>query len=196
MKKVRSLILACILTSTILGCSSERATLSSERDPTSLIWDKDDFKKTDRQLEKHTTVKINMQGLGLKTVYRAKKKIPKYAVYTYYNKRSTSFVDLAWDFGEFWTIFFYRDEDKLTIAEGARTFDKSGRLVAEARLVGFLDKELDPQRFEIEEAHYGPEGDLIFTCKSRFDDLGVKIVQAEEQGKKRQEYYFIWAVGF
>jgi hypothetical protein len=196
MKKPASLILICILISGLLGCSPERAALNNLEDKEGLLWSRSDFKKTDKELEEDSTIKIDMQGSGRKTPYSKNGSSLNYAVYGYFNQESNSFVDLAWDVGVFRNIFFYENEERLTIAKGAQTFSKSGRLLAEARLLRFLDPDQKPNRFEIEERHYGPEGNLIFTCKSQFDDLGAKVGQSEEEGKKAEEYYFIWAVGF
>jgi len=193
MKKLALIVLAYILIFCLLGCSRVKE-ISTEQGE--LTWSERDFKETDKRLNEASTVRVAMSGVGRKTAFHRKQDLPHYNVYLAYNPEDNTSVDLAWDFGKFKNIFFYENEKKLAIAKGARTFDKSGQLVAEARLIRFMENGPQLQRFEIEEFHYGLRGNLVFTCKSQYDDLGVKVSQTETNGKKKEDYYFIWAVGF
>lgn len=75
-------------------------------------------------------------------------------------------------------------------AEGAVTIDKfaNNKVVAEAQFLRYIEG----SGIEIEEFHYGPNGALIFRCKSHIDFAGVKVNQTEEIGKKERDYYFVY----
>ncbi len=193
MKKLSLIFLAYIFVFCLLGCSQVKE-ISTEQGE--LAWSERDFKDTDKKLKQESTVKVAMSGVGRRTPFRRKQDLPHYSVYLAYDPEDKTSVDLAWDFGKFKNIFFYENQKRLAIAKGARTFDESGQLVAEARLVRFLENGQQLQRFEVEEFHYGLRGNLVFTCKSQYDDLGAKVSQTETNGKKNEDYYFIWAVGF
>jgi hypothetical protein len=78
------------------------------------------------------------------------------------------------------------------IADGVRTSNRSGRLLAEAKLV----RTIKDEGIEIEEFHYRQDGRVQFYCKSRFEfGTGFKMSETEVRGKKESEYYFIWPTG-
>ncbi len=93
-------------------------------------------------------------------------------------------TSLAYDFGEFLSFFVYKD----FYLAGARTYDKSGQLLAEIRI-----QSLDEKVVEAEESHYGANGKLIFKCKSQFDPFAPCFKKTEEKaiGNKAKEYYFV-----
>jgi len=102
------------------------------------------------------------------------------------------------DFGDFSNDFVYLDPAMQFsgIAQGAVTTDRSGRLLAEARMVRLLsDKGNQFQGIEIEEFHYNKDGGLVFTCTSTIDfPQGFKQSESNVLGKKQRDYYFIWPV--
>lgn len=91
------------------------------------------------------------------------------------------------------TNYFIYNNSALKIngtAEGAVTIDKfaNNKVVAEARFLRYIEG----SEIEIEEFHYGPNGALIFKCKSHIDSTGIKVNQTEEIGKKKSDYYFFY----
>ena len=107
-------------------------------------------------------------------------------------------ITLYRDFEGFRNTFIYVNPSMAFsgIAEGARTTDASGRLLAEARLLRLISGENKQlQGIEIEEFHYSANGRLQFQCKSRIDfPMGVKQTETEQMGEKTRDYYFIWPV--
>lgn len=105
---------------------------------------------------------------------------------------------LSYSFGDFQNFFIYHSASELNygIAEGAYTIDKSGRLVAEARLLPLVfvgNRQL--VGINIEEFHYGLNGELTFKCESRIDfPFGFKRTETNVVGKKERDYYFLWPV--
>ncbi len=102
-------------------------------------------------------------------------------------------IALYHDFGEWRNAFIYSDP-KLEAwgrAEGARTTNSAGRLLAEAK----LSRVLPDGGVELEEFHYTPDGQIQFHCKSQYDGaLGFKKTEGDASGTKERDYYFIWPV--
>jgi len=107
-------------------------------------------------------------------------------------------ITIYHDFGDFRNTFIYVDPRmKFSgIAEGVITTDRSGRLLAEARILRLISNETKQlQGIEIEEFHYGKDSKLKFKCKSQIDfPMGFKQKEVEGVGKKQKDYYFIWPV--
>lgn len=77
------------------------------------------------------------------------------------------------------------------VADGARTKDASGKLLAEAKLFQLIKGEA----IVIEEFHYSADRKVRFYCKSRISlTTGEKQSETDIKGKKEKEYYFIWPV--
>lgn len=97
------------------------------------------------------------------------------------------------DFGKFKNTFTYNDValKYSGVADGARTTDPSGALLADAKLVKLIKGE----GIHIEERHYGPDGKVTFRCISliHFRD-GFKKEEMNVEGKKQKDYYFLWPV--
>ncbi|HJP93061.1 MAG TPA: hypothetical protein VJ875_13975 [Pyrinomonadaceae bacterium] len=100
------------------------------------------------------------------------------------------------EFGDFRNTYIY-DQVELTaggIASGARATNSSGQLLAEARLLRLRTSNNSFQGVELEEFHYGLDGQLTFRCKSQIDSHGFKVNESEASGTKAQDYFFIWPV--
>jgi hypothetical protein len=110
-----------------------------------------------------------------------------------YDERTVKRIEIKHEFGDWTTIFIYT-EDSLGasgIASGARSFDKSNNLLAEAR----FEKITAPGMGIILEVYYDPNGSVRFWCKSQIEFLdGTKIKELEAHGNKVRDYYFIWPV--
>ena len=97
------------------------------------------------------------------------------------------------DFDDFVNLFIYRGP----VIVGAQTYDKENHLLAEISNIHYFVKEGNKQGMEIEEVHYGPNGQIVFKCTSEIDYYaGIKISEREKVGKKLREYYFIWPSGY
>jgi len=95
------------------------------------------------------------------------------------------------DYGGWRNEFVYNDVDSFLsgVADGARTTDTSGRLLAQARLC----RRMPNEGVEVEEYHYGKGGTSAFFCKSVFGfGAGAKRSERDRQGRREAEYYFIW----
>lgn len=165
------------------------------------IWSTADFQDTMEGLEDPVYSEVFMKDPETRPSYYEDPQSLSYIKYLdrrLYN--SGIFVALAYDFGEFQNYFLYgRSLPKLAgIAEGALTLGTSGtsaQLLAEARFLKILtDENGKPTGVEVEEFHYGLDGELIFTSKSQFDLDGFKVAEREVTGEKEREYYFIWPV--
>ena len=159
------------------------------------IWSDEDFEESYRKLEHAVRGEVFMKDPDIKPPFYESSKPLTYRTYndpSWYHEYHF-LVALCHDFGEFKNVFLYGRS--FPIAGGARTFDKTGRLVAEARLLRLIEGDQGFEGIEIEEFHYGPDGKLIFKCKSQFDRHYWKIGQTEVIGKKLRDYYFIWAKG-
>jgi len=105
-------------------------------------------------------------------------------------------INVYYNFGDFQVNFIYQEMPMMLIgmAEGAWVTDRSGKLLAEARmtrLLGGENKQL--QGIEIEEFHYRDNGKLIFYCKSEIVlPTAFKEKETGQIGKKAKEYFFIW----
>jgi len=98
---------------------------------------------------------------------------------------------LAHDFEEFINCFIYQD----FILVGARTYDRSHEIIAEARIRYFVTDE-NEQGVEADEFHY-QAGKPVFKCKSRFNPYnGHKLTETEAIGQKTRDYYFILPLGY
>jgi len=100
-------------------------------------------------------------------------------------------ITITQDYGRFKNTFTYSDValKYSGVADGVRTNDSSGRLLAEAKFVKLIEGE----GLYIEEQHYGREGKVIFRCKSFIEfRTGFKKEEAEVKGKKQKDYYFLW----
>lgn len=97
-------------------------------------------------------------------------------------------IPLFYDFGDFKNWFIYQGPHLV----GARTQDKSGILLAKARLRYFVTDD-GRQGIEAEEVHYGADGKPAFSCRSKIsDDDGFKVAEEDRIGRKTRDYYFIW----
>lgn len=77
------------------------------------------------------------------------------------------------------------------VADGARTTDDSGYVVAEAKLSRLIRGEA----VEVEEFHYDSAGGITFHCKSRYSlTSGLRDAESETQGKRESDYYPFWPV--
>lgn len=97
------------------------------------------------------------------------------------------------EFSEWKTIFIYNDPtlEFSGIATGARTFDKSGQLLAEAR----FEEIIKGTGIVILEIHYNKDGSARFWCESQIDfSTGFKTNETEAHGTKEKDYYFLWPV--
>jgi len=105
-------------------------------------------------------------------------------------------------------VFIY-DNDSM-IAKGARTYDKHGLVIAEARYIS----QIDQGKIEVEEFQYIPNsgtegsykkikdiyfrelnGKLVFKCKSEYWD-GHKVREYDQWGEKLGDFYWLWPVGY
>ncbi len=79
---------------------------------------------------------------------------------------------------------------------GAVAVNNDKLLLAEARVIPYIQKEGEPYSFErqAEEFHYD-NGLLTFHCVSGFDDLGFKKEEKQAAGKKKKDYFFIMPLG-
>lgn len=79
---------------------------------------------------------------------------------------------------------------------GARTYDGTGRLRAEAVTLRIVKEEGQPlEAVEIREFHYDALGSLIFTCKSRIEPgKEWKVSEYESLGVKERDYYPVWPI--
>lgn len=92
------------------------------------------------------------------------------------------------DFGGFRNQFKLNDS---FVVIGARTIDKNGKLLAEAKARYYVKG--NEQGIELEEFHYDDKGGVSFKCKSDVDSgSGFKVAENETSGRKRQDYYFLW----
>jgi hypothetical protein len=81
------------------------------------------------------------------------------------------------------------------IADGARAVVKgTQRVLAEARLIAPPGPPYTIDGLEVEEFHYGPSGDLVFYCKSKFELHGIKKSESDSQGTRSNDYFPYWAV--
>lgn len=91
--------------------------------------------------------------------------------------------------GELITTFEYPRSRLVPIASSAKTTDEqTGKLVAKAELVKFGTN----NTLIVRETHYGPKGEIIFTCESEFRTDGFKIGETKTKGKKVFELYDQW----
>lgn len=110
-------------------------------------------------------------------------------------KKTVAFNYLATvtnEFSEWKTIFIYNEPilEYSGVATGARTFDKSGQLLAEARF-----EENKGTGIVILEIHYNKDGSARFWCESQIDfSTGFKTNETEAHGTKEKDYYFLWPV--
>lgn len=95
------------------------------------------------------------------------------------------------EFDNFVNLFVY--ENPVTI-KGTQTYDKRGNLLAESSLEYPPAAVINTQdaHFYLHEVHYGKNGNIIFKARSELDKLGMKIKEAETEGKKEKEYYFFF----
>jgi len=79
----------------------------------------------------------------------------------------------------------YQDfpQEARTLKTGAK-----GQVSAEANVV----KVLSDGSLEIEEVHYDSGGKPIFRCTSQFDKDMIKVGETNIQGKKKEDYFFVW----
>jgi hypothetical protein len=90
--------------------------------------------------------------------------------------------------GELKTVFEYPKSVLVPIAVSAKTTDaETGKLVAKAEFIRFSNRGI-----VIKETHYGPSGEVIFTCESEFDTAGHKIKEINPKGRKVFEVYSFW----
>lgn len=104
------------------------------------------------------------------------------------------------DFGKFRNRFVYREpaNEFSGITDGARTTDSAGRLLAEARVVRFIEGEKGQpvSGIEIEEQYYDAAGKVVFTCRSVIEmGTGFKVSEKEQKGRKTEDFYFLWPAG-
>lgn len=162
--------------------------------PVTPIWSEEDFKETLEKLEYAAVSYVFMKDPDMRLPFYCGGEKPFSSYETRSDYHSGYFVPLAFYFDDFTNVFSYTRP--LPIAEGSRSLDESGQLVAEARFLRLIKGENQQiQGIETGEFHYGPDDALIFNCKSQIDLMGVKVSQAEQIGKKARDYYFIWPVG-
>ena len=131
------------------------------------------------EMTQHQKPKFYQGALPFKYI-AGKKRIGPNETYAVYHR-----------FEGWWTTFFYSDvRMKFSgIAEGARTIDANGRILAEAK----MSQLLLGNGVEIEEFHYGADGNVRFYCKSRISfGLNEKESETDVRGKKERDYYFLW----
>lgn len=100
--------------------------------------------------------------------------------------------------GKWRTTFGYEDPQlqAVGIAESARTVDETEKLRAQAKLLDLITSQGGQlEGVLVEETHFGPNGNVQFQCKSRFNfPLGQKVGETDKRGSKTAEYYFKWPV--
>ena len=98
-------------------------------------------------------------------------------------------------FRTFENHFLYSEDGAMLkfsgIPIGARTTSTGdGQLLAEARI---LSKRAD-MAFELGEFHYDRQGKVRFHSISKIDSTGFKIEEIKHEGRKEQDFYFVWPV--
>ena len=102
-------------------------------------------------------------------------------------------IIVSQDFVKFKNTFTYNDValKYSGVADGARTNDSSGVLLADAKLVKLIKGE----GIQIEERHYGADGKVTFRCISLIQFWnGFKKEEMNAEGKKQTDFYFLWPV--
>jgi hypothetical protein len=97
---------------------------------------------------------------------------------------------LIQEFDDWITFFGYADPsfEFSGIASCARTFNKSGEILAEAQAEDIGNA----SSITIVEVHYNSDGSPRFWSRSEFDQRGQKTGEVEAHGHKERDYYFIW----
>jgi hypothetical protein len=93
-----------------------------------------------------------------------------------------------------WEVRYIYDRDVRfwPLASGARAFDPSGRVLAEARL---LSEDPDGFWVTVEERHYDSGGTIEYKGTSRYDPSGYKAMESAVMGSKEHEYFLFWPNG-
>jgi hypothetical protein len=108
-----------------------------------------------------------------------------------YFAAGTSFdFPLFFDFGNYKIYFVYTGTPSPV---GAQVYDDNNHLLAEVSKATIKVDQNNERQIEIEEIHYGQDGNAIFMCKSTIQDhTGFKIGETDVVGKKTHEYFVIW----
>ena len=197
MKKLLLIILFVVLV-LAMGCSSgikiPNRFLSQQQEDEIFTWNDKDFdavvKRSNAESAEKFSITIPNSAVMKIPYYKHHYGEPysSYTVYTYYSKAHQRIIDYSHDFHDFRNWFVH--PEKFSIAKAAKTYNQEGQLVAEAELLGFTENTYrnETQRgFEIQEFHYGPEGRVIFVCKSQYDNLGIKKSETEREGEKEKD---------
>lgn len=97
-------------------------------------------------------------------------------------------------FGQFTNFYVY--DNPMTVV-GAQTYSNNGDLLAEAFLEYPAPKIINTAQahFYLHEVHYDKKGNTQFIAKSELDRSGIKIGEVAYEGKKENEYYFLFERG-
>ena len=178
------------------------------------LWSDNDFEPTFKRLENSVSSMIQLANPQDTMPFCTRGSLLYFAYYDSIFQYGGKFmgVPLMWNFSEpqsrllsFRNVFIY-DNKGYPIASGARSYDFSSQVVAEAKLLNLKDS----SSFEIEEVQYVPKtnsqtpirkvksydfygltGQVSFRAKSQFLK-GIKVSEIVLEGKKNVEYYFKW----
>jgi hypothetical protein len=189
MKKIFNFIIFLVLTISSISCNGQERKLRDIKTP---IWTDNDLKKFEGGALITYDETINVPPM----FYNGS--MPLHFTSGKRFRGPEMMTTVYHDFDDFRNTFIYADVmmGALGIAGGARTTDRSGRLLAEARLSRMITSDTTGLKgLEIEEYHYNRNGKLIFKCKSLIEfPIGFKSKEYDLIGKKQTDYYFIWPV--
>lgn len=79
----------------------------------------------------------------------------------------------------------------------AKAIDNNGKVVAEARLLGFASNEnnVSDGSILIEETHYGTNRNIVYRSNSHFNRSGIKISEIKKKGVKQLDFFPQWPMG-
>jgi hypothetical protein len=114
--------------------------------------------------------------------------------------------DVVHEFNDYRTEFIYTEgdgpycsfrlaADRWGVADGARTHGKvDRRTLAEARLIAPKGPPYQVDSLEVEEYHYGLAGEVTYHGTIAFSAAGSMKSATPIRGKKKRDYYLVWAV--
>ena len=170
----------------------------SQAEAAPFIWGKQDLEKTESVVGQERRVLVMENTVFIKPPFYSGPLPLKYHAKSIavfggpYS--STGNIPLEHKFPEWQTFFLYIKTESLLhcLPDGAITIDPgTRRIVAEAKILDIIKG----SGVEIDEYHYGDEGNLIFQCTSVISFGGnFKTKENVKQGKKIKDYYFIFPV--
>lgn len=193
MKKIALWVMAAVF---LVACGES----SSPELNVGRLWSK-------RDMEKTRSLVVSMGGINMRyTITQLKKppfyngsmplKFESYVMNMGGGMTGLDTIKLCYDFGGWRNVFIYENEISLiqSLPEGAVAFDnKTGRILAECKVMKLLDSDGQLSGFEILETHYNKDGKAIYsgTFEASFPE-GYKVKELQSQGKKEKEYFFLW----